>query len=155
MSKLIIMNGVSGSGKSTLAEELCEDKDDSFILSTDRYWIRPDGIYDWNPKLLGRAHQWNFDKFQSVIRVYKPKLVIIDNTNLRFDDFKAYAKLAFKNGWTVEIVEPSTEWKYNAQMLFEKNTHNVPLATIERMLEKREPIETLREKLEQLKNENH
>jgi adenylate kinase family enzyme len=41
-----IMMGLPGSGKSTKAKKLALGND--FIFSTDNYWIRPDGYYDFN-----------------------------------------------------------------------------------------------------------
>jgi tRNA uridine 5-carbamoylmethylation protein Kti12 len=54
---LYIMRGVPGSGKSTLAKQLAEG-DESKIFSTDDYWMK-DGTYQFDPKMLGNAHEWN------------------------------------------------------------------------------------------------
>jgi hypothetical protein len=39
----------------------------------------------------------------------------------------------------VEILEPETEWKYDAQELFKKNTHGLPMDAIQSMLQRLEP----------------
>lgn len=60
--------------------------------------------------------------------------VIVDNTNLKGWEFKAYAIQAYKNGYHVELMEPSTPWKYKASTLATKNIHNVPLNKIQKCL---------------------
>jgi hypothetical protein len=47
---------------------------------------------------------------------------------------QAYCELAHSLKIEWEILEPQTKWRNDAQQCFEKNTHGVPLTTIERML---------------------
>jgi chloramphenicol 3-O-phosphotransferase len=57
MKKVVIVRGLPGSGKSVLAEKYQDTFHDScFIYSTDDYWMRPDGLYDFNCDLLHKAH---------------------------------------------------------------------------------------------------
>lgn len=54
---LVIMRGVTGSGKSTVALAVAQG-DKSKIFSTDDFFVK-DGVYQFDPKQIGRAHQWN------------------------------------------------------------------------------------------------
>jgi adenylate kinase family enzyme len=167
MSKLIILTGAAGSGKSTLARNMIEDFLErgvyvNYILSTDNYFVRPDGRYMWYAQELEQAHEHTFQTFKDIVEEVgcetdpmwePPENVILDNTNLVFRDIERYAKLAFQNGWEVEIVEPQTQWANDAEELFRRNTHGVPFKTIERQLARKEPIEALRTKLEALRVE--
>ncbi len=144
------MRGVPGSGKSTLARELEQNHPGSAIFSTDNYWIRPDGYYDFNFKRLSEAHAWNFENFKNLLNIYKDTLadknfaLIIDNTNIQYAQFRKYVAAYIEAGFQmIAIEEPKTNWAFNAQVCFEKNTHNVPLETIKGMLSKWESKEDI------------
>lgn len=138
--KVIIMCGLPGSGKSFLAKELQQEffrstSDKVAIVSADNYWLRPDGLYDWNAKYIGRAHAWCQEKFKWFLQD-EYDLVIVDNTNLSAQERKPYILLAEQYGYSHEVKEPETEWRYNALECSKRNTHGVPLATLDRMLAK-------------------
>lgn len=158
MLTLIICSGPSGSGKTTLANQLKEDYNYCEILSTDDYWLRPDGTYSWNARELEQAHEWNYKRFVDIMNNINDayeylEAVIIDNTNLRFSDFRRYVKLALQNGWEVKIVRPETEWMDNPEELFKRNVHDLPMNAIERQLARMQSIEELQEELVKLKEE--
>jgi tRNA uridine 5-carbamoylmethylation protein Kti12 len=134
------MFGLPGSGKSTKVQELCKNLlvgQDIYIYSTDDYWLRPDGYYDWNPARIKEAHQWNFNRFNqcmiNAIHGWEAEKVIVDNTNLRFEDVKRYIDKAKDAGYTVSLVEPETPWRYNPAECAKRNIHRVPLDKIELM----------------------
>src|SRR4051812_20879992 len=89
MSKLIICSGPAGTGKSTLAKDIVRALHSQGkvcqIFSTDSFWIRPSGTYDFSPRLLEEAHNWNLEKFKSFLEDSDFQKVdctaIIDNTN--------------------------------------------------------------------------
>lgn len=158
MPKLLILSGVSGSGKSTVAANVARalhaDNKDCHILSADNYFIRPDGVYSWYARELHNAHQWCYDKFRFLVEDYTNNkwligTVVLDNTNLRFDEFKNYVELALKNNWEVEIVR--IECGLTPEELAGRNRHNVPLETIKRQLARLETNEELQTKLVSLK----
>jgi len=140
MKTVYLMFGLPGSGKSTRANELAYGFREEDIMptnfSTDDYWIRPDGYYDWNVARIKEAHQWNYARFSSFVNRRHDNLhvVFVDNTNLRFADCRRYIDTAKDAGYNVVLVEPETPWRYDPQVCAEKNTHRVPLATIENML---------------------
>ena len=141
------------------------------VFSTDNYWIlrsitkrqagqivTPEEELEeyrstWTPHKLGEAHQWNFDQFKKAVDAGLDP-VIVDNTNVKPSDFVRYVKYAHKAGYTIEIIEPQSDWwktyrpyfsdkrKHAAQLdqladiLAEKNTHGVPKSVIKNMIEK-------------------
>ena len=157
IKKLIFTRGLPGSGKSTIAEHFLNKHHDSCsVCATDNYWLRPDGIYDFNWELLGKAHAWN----QGLVRMIMKEeadgpydsIIIVDNTNINFSEMKPYIKMALEYEYDVEFMEPATEWRYDVEECFKRNTHGVPYATILKMSQKWEDRATVMAKLEQLKN---
>lgn len=154
--KLIVVRGIPSSGKSTLVDKILrESYKDEYIYnvsihSTDYFWMRPDGTYDFNPKLLGQAHDWNFQECCLAIEHGFP-VVIVDNTNTMYKEFSRYVEYAINNGYDVEIKEPETTWKFDVEECFKRNTHNVPKEAIQRMLDRWESTESCLEKIEKIK----
>lgn len=137
MRLLIVMRGLPGSGKSTLAHQLQGEIEDSghsaVTISTDDYWME-DGEYKFDITKLGKAHQWNLDRVNAAIDEYD--CIVIDNTNIVWKDFKKYVKLAIQNDYMVMLAEPKTDWKHDIDECDEKNIHNVPKETIDKMFHK-------------------
>jgi predicted kinase len=156
IKKLVFTRGLPGSGKSYYAHELkAKHKDSCFICSTDQYWERPDGVYDFNWELLGQSHKWNQQRVQEIldteIDTEWDSVVVVDNTNITFSEMKPYIKMALAAGFKIEFVEPSTAWKYDVEECFKRNTHGVPYATILKMNQRWESNEVVMEKLKDLK----
>jgi len=141
MNDVIFMHGVPGSGKSFLAKRL-----DGNILSTDHFFNK-NGKYQWDAKYLPEANAWNLGRFYFELFKNYGLVLIIDNTNLQAAHIKPYVDACKKFGCTWEIQEPNTEWRYDAKICAEKNTHGVPIETIERMLDKRETVEQIYDSL--------
>ena len=137
--KFIIMRGLPGSGKSTLAKKLADKPGQ--IFSTDDYWFLKDPeTYNFDIKNLGKAHQWNQRRSLAAFDANIP-IIIIDNTNTTVKEMMGYRPhivLAQELGYTVSIEEPKTDWAFNIDVLFEKNTHNVPKTVIEAMVNRYE-----------------
>ena len=144
--KMIIMVGIPGSGKSYTARQLV---DNGVILSTDDIfngYTYPSGsgsgveggvpLYLWDRSVLGSAHHINQIKCgQALSRGISP--VIIDNTNLTKKEREPYEKLAGLFGYSVEIKESDAPWKDDPNECFNRCTHDVPLKTIEEMLNRK------------------
>lgn len=133
--KFIVMRGISGSGKSTTAEKLVGAEGQ--IFSTDHYWhLKNPKKYDFDINKLGEAHKWNQRRTLAAVHAEIP-VIIVDNTNVTLKELRGYKdhiKLALEKGYEIHIVESNTSWAFDVDELCKKNTHNVPRATIEKMV---------------------
>ena len=133
-NELILMRGLPGSGKSTTARKLAGDFGQ--VFSTDDYFVDAAGNYNWDGNKLGIAHDWNQRRSLAAMHAGIPK-VVIDNTHTTLREMRSYLphiNLARRLGYTVRIAEPETSWKFDIDELVELNTHNVPKAAIQKML---------------------
>src|SRR5271155_5233612 len=89
---LVIMQGPSGSGKSTLSKEIAKEYENVVIFSTDDLFCDENGVYNFNPKLLGVNHQKNYERAAAAL--HEGKSVVIDNTNLQRWECRPYAQAA-------------------------------------------------------------
>ncbi|GAB1601792.1 uncharacterized protein LOC115218429 isoform X1 [Argonauta hians] len=67
-------------------------------------------------------------------------LVVIDNTNIHEFEMLPYANMAIKHCYSVQILEPNTEWKFKSRRLANLNIHGVPKEKIDFMLREFRPI---------------
>ncbi|XP_051897923.1 NEDD4-binding protein 2 [Pristis pectinata] len=130
---LFLMRGLPGSGKSTLARTLVQQGPNGIILSTDEYFYRY-GHYQFNPNLIGEAHQWNQKRAKEAMeKGLSP--VIIDNTNTQSWEMKPYISMAFKYNYKVAFREPNTWWKFKPRELERRNVHGVSKEKIKTILD--------------------
>lgn len=141
MGKMIIMRGIPGSGKSTKVKEILKEMPDAKVFSTDNYWLRPDGTYDFNPKLIGQAHQWNQREAKVACRTDCP-VIVIDNTNTQEWEMEPYTAMAKRFDYEVEIkaVHGKDLTPTEVQEYAERNTHGVPLKTVKAMYDRWEVV---------------
>ena len=134
--KVFIMIGLPGSGKSTKALEITKDYApwDFAIHSTDSYFMR-DGVYCFNPKLLGVFHERNFQDFQKSLQK-NVSCVVVDNTNIRPRDRKPYIEEAKNMGYEVEEVVVGEFTDEAIKLYAARNTHSVPLEAIQKMADR-------------------
>ena len=131
---LYIMRGIAGSGKSTLAKEVGGG---GVVLATDDFFTVGDE-YLFDPTMLTDAHLWNQGRaIDAMKRGISP--VVIDNVNSRAWEAKAYVESGIKYGYQIEILEPNTSWKFDADELAKRNTHQVPKEAIEQKIKEWEP----------------
>lgn len=141
--QLLLLRGLPGSGKSYLANKIGIHLSNSIITvvicSTDYFWEKETGQYNYRPHLLEIAHSWC--RGQVANEMFKgTKLIILDNTNTTFKEIAPYLELAAAFSYDVEIVEPNNPWSKDVTECAKHCTHNVPLATIEKMKERWENI---------------
>ncbi|KAL0598269.1 NEDD4-binding protein 2-like 1 [Plecturocebus cupreus] len=118
-------------------EQLQHDFPRALIFSTDDFFFREDGAYEFNPDFLEEAHEWNQKRARKAMRNgISP--IIIDNTNLHAWEMKPYAVMALENNYEVIFREPDTRWKFNVQELARRNIHGVSREKIHRMKERYE-----------------
>jgi len=135
---LYIMRGISGSGKSTLAKQI-----GGLILGSDEFWM-VNGKYQFDENRIGEAHQWNQNRAaQAMQQGISP--IIVDNTNVQAWEAKPYVEAAVANGYRVQVVEPNTPWKFNAEELAKRNRHGTPKERIEEMIQQWEPNLTVQD----------
>lgn len=162
MKKLIIISGLPGSGKSTLAQKLEKEYEDQglevFTIETDQWFVKHgNGTYKFDASLLNIAHR---ETFQEVSKAMTPDweasdsqdsydIIILANTNLTWRDIRGYCELAVNFGYDIEILETETPWRYDLDELEKRGVHNLPREALERMNQKRQPVEYLREKVKQ------
>ncbi len=154
--ELIIMRGAPSSGKSYIAKELAGEHGE--VFSADDYHINPDsGEYNWKPKNVKKAHQWNHNRVKNAINQGLSP-IIIDNTHTRKWELlalKPIVELAQQNRYKTRIEEPNSNWYYwdtafNANALYARNkqTHNVPYDTVKKMVNNYEQNVTVEDILE-------
>lgn len=171
---LILMRGLPGSGKSSLAKAIVDtylksnqpanDSVDAIqdlsisstttkstprgiILTTDDFFITDAGEYHHDSKLLEFAHRWNQGRAVRAMAIQKIPLVIIDNTNVTKWEMRPYVRAANDHAYDVRIMEPLTEWwtGRDLNVMFEKNTHHVPLFALEKMASRWETVTSVDE----------
>lgn len=138
---MIIMRGLPGSGKSYIAEQK-KKKYNGVICSADHYFIW-NGQYLFDKKKLHNAHMQCRTNCGSALR--KKQVVIVDNTNTTYEEILPYLKLAKQFDVAVKIIEPSTDWAFDVDELFKRNTHNVPWDTIKAMKDRYVPAARMQE----------
>lgn len=135
--QFILMRGLPGSGKSTKAKELAGEQGQ--VFSTDDFFcLNEEQKYKFDKQKLGQAHAWNQRRSLAAVEAGIP-VIVIDNTNTTVREMKSYLshiELAQRKGYEIRIEEPDTEWKFKANELFARGTHNVPQEHIQRMLDR-------------------
>lgn len=138
--ELIIMRGIPGAGKSTKAKSLVgqgkiHSTDDVIEKSGDYREFFTKMIADKDFTALSRMHSKNLkEAIESMKAGVSP--VIVDNTNIRHNEPKAYVMAALEMGFAdnnIKFVDVGTAGLEAAQ-LAARNTHGVPLEKIEQMI---------------------
>ncbi len=128
-----IMRGIPGSGKSTVARQLASQ---GAIHSTDDLCM-VNGEYQFDTALAPERHAQNLFNFVKSLEagVY---CVVVDNTNVKVQQYEPYVKAAREHGYVpifVEMAHPTLE------EATERNTHGVPREVINQMIMDWEPAQ--------------
>ena len=118
---LYIVRGIPGSGKSTFAELIGSELT---ICTADDYHM-VDGVYQWKPENIKKAHAWCQDKAKTLMRTGLTP-VVVANTSTTVKEMQPYYDLAEKYGYQVfSIVVENRHGGIN--------THEVPEEVLEKM----------------------
>jgi len=169
MKKVIIMRAVPGSGKTTETNRLVDfytaEGRNVKVCSTDWYSM-VDGEYRFDINKLGFNHTQNKRRFLECVSD-GVDVVIVDNTNTTFKEYREYMVSALFHGYDIDILE-FTPTMDMLEMLFKRNVHGVPKETMIAMIKRFQPSEQCfqdvlvkesmcvgREKIEIFKKEIH
>ena len=130
------MRGISGSGKSTYIKSHFPD---AYVCSADHYFIGSDGVYRFDPKLLGAAHRNCYSKFLLAIEqkgTSRAEMIVVDNTNTQLFEFYGYVQLAWAYNIPIEIIRMDTPIEIAAA----RNLHGVPFKNVKSMQDRFQTI---------------
>lgn len=119
------MRGIPGSGKSTYVRTHFPD----YVICSADHFFEKDGEYNFDPALLGKAHNECYRKFLRAIE--DGKSVVVDNTNTTLKEFRRYIKAAMDSGYIIRVIRIP---EMDVDTCTERNTHGVPRHAIERMV---------------------
>ncbi len=115
--QLTLIRGLPGSGKSTLAKTF-----DAVHLEADMYFVNKQGEYQFDPRLLKKAHLWCQEQCRYFLS--RGENVVVANTFIRQWEMAPYRKLA--SLYNAKLVIKVCRGEYN-------NVHNVSLSAIAKM----------------------
>ena len=151
MKKILIIRGVSGSGKSHLMHQHVIENSQREIarrltfFEADMWFKTIGGEYKFDPKEIHSAHRWCQLSVEASIRtdMREDSVVVVANTFTTYKEILPYALLAQKYGTEIEIMEPNNPWSRDVAECYKRNTHYVPLETIQKQLDRLEdnPLE--------------
>jgi len=121
MKTLYIVRGLPGSGKSSLAKKLTE-----LVYSADDFFTNKKGEYNFNAKLLGKAHEWCWGKVRDAMFI-GANAVAVANTFTQAWEAEKYYQIAEEYGYSVFVIECQNDFG---------NVHDVPQESIDAMKER-------------------
>ena len=144
--QLILLRGIPGSGKSTMAKSLVvygiiHSTDDLIEATGDYRGFFTKMIESGDFTDLSRMHSKNLS---NAIKSMKDGITpcIIDNTNIKSNEPKAYVVAALEMGFdedNIHIFDVGTRG-LSAEELAESNTHGVPLDKIQMMMQSHKSV---------------
>lgn len=99
--EVILICGISGAGKSSWVEV---NAPDAVVVSADTFFQGPDGVYRFDPFLLGEAHRQCLRAFIHALYLDRVNQVVVDNTNVMIRDIQTYHAIALAAGAVVRMV---------------------------------------------------
>lgn len=132
--KVTILRGIPGSGKSTLVKEIVASHTDDFmdmieVVSADYFFIGGDGKYNFDPTKLDKAHSECFRSYILALMTKHYSHIIVDNTNIHEFELAPYVlgATAFADEYKIVTL------RCPLYLAAERNIHNVPKGTLEKM----------------------
>lgn len=123
--RVVILRGIPGAGKTKYAQKYFPT---ATRVSADDFFLKPDGTYVWNARLLGAAHRDCLRRFRRALKAGDP-LIVVDNTSIRPREIRPYVKAAEAAGYDVEIVTLLCD----PAVAIARGTHGVPGTKVEQM----------------------
>ena len=130
MSTVYLIRGLPGTGKTTLAERL---KVDGVMVAADDYFYCEDGVYRFDPKLLGLAHA--DCQLKASVVLCDGRDVVVHNTFSQRWEMQPYIDMAILHGARLVVLD-LFDGGCTDEQLVERNSHGVPLHAIARMRER-------------------
>jgi predicted kinase len=125
MTTLIIVRGLPGSGKSTLASKLIEP---GGVIEADQFFIREDGVYDYQADRIGEAHAWCYARVKQ--RLQSNTDCVVANTFTQRWEYQRYIDLAKELGHLWQVIDCHGQFR---------SVHAVPDAVIDQMRARWQP----------------
>lgn len=125
MLTLTIIRGLPGAGKSTLAADLGGP-----VFAADDFFLDPDGVYRFDPKLLPQAHAQCQENTRAALA--RGQNVSVANTFTQGWEFQPYLKIAKDTGAVVRVID-LFDGGLTDEALAARGLHGVPLAGIRAM----------------------
>lgn len=141
MPQLILLRGPSGTGKSTIARHLhgveyqrsCRVRH----FESDQFFVDEDtGKYHFNIAKLSAAHKWNQLQVERAMLHGSP-LVIVSNTFIAHWEMERYLEFAEEYKYERRLIRTPGPW--DAETLFRRNKHNVPMDVLKRHISGYQP----------------
>ena len=123
--RLVIMRGLPGSGKTFLSKLI--QGDSGVVCSADAYFQQEangSGNYNFDASRIKEAHRHCKLQFEEALE-NKRELVIIDNTNVRAQDYSEYLTRGVECGYHCMVVGVRCESVEMAAMFAERCLHAV------------------------------
>jgi predicted kinase len=123
--KVYILRGISGAGKSTYARYLQKTEGEVLICSADAYMDDGNGGYHFDSRRLEDAHKYCLRTFIDGLQKRWP-VIVLDNTNITWHEFRPYVVVAEAFDYEVEIVMITVD----PEMAADRTRHDVPLKSL-------------------------
>lgn len=104
---VFVMRGLPGCGKTWVADNIvkwCWSEGVSCKVCSADHWFSRDGHYRWERQGLTDAHAHSRGTFLYWMQ-QETRVIVIDNTNLRTEDYKYYVTCAVERGYEAKVVE--------------------------------------------------
>lgn len=141
---LVLLRGIPGAGKSTYAAQRYPN---ALVLSTDRFFLRPDGSYRFDRTRLGEAHEACLRQYHAALAAGQTPIVV-DKCNLTWRAVEPYAVAARKAGYEIRVVtflaDPDACWRRNTHRVPREKVHELARIMSEVRLPAWLPSETIR-----------
>jgi len=129
---VLILRGLPGSGKSSLVKTVVERfalTSSPWVCSADHYFTDKSGHYNFDLKLLSKAHNACMSKYLDGM-LSGERFIVVDNTSSTRWEYENYLKVAKIGGYEIQVREIRCPDEKSARVFAGRNTHNVPVAAV-------------------------